>query len=361
MRAPLPVTDKNIARAYADAKANTLMHYAMTAMVEAVRTGDVTKPKTLQDLLTRYFEAYESDWTKTNRVGQANMRDFWLRELRGETLLTSVTPALVMAAVKRGSDAFKARSGKPWSNSTKRRHLIFIKAAFNHAVRIEKWITARHDLAAVELPAPDSENEHLTYTEEETAKLLPTLEKRCDVRAWAVAEIYACSGHRTNAIRHLETDQLEPFVREDGKTVFAVHWDRNKQKNRKGNYSVLSVDATRALQTLLDTPRVKACGKLFVTGNLNNPLPERGKYVPMLERYLLEELRKAEKLAEVATVKGRGFHGLKRRYATDALEIDANAAADQANTDADVLRKTYRQARVKRQAKLVIELEKIRA
>ena len=239
---------------------------------------------TLAELLKRLHADRESDWSAAYRKNQGTYRRFWETKL-GSIALTALSAATVERIVR---DEARARG---WSRRTRGAVLRYIVDALSFAERKLKWISARHNLSAVDIPTPKSQSR--PYTIGEARKLLPALEE-VDVRAGWIGHVAFQTGRRLTAIRTLPRGAVQLH---ESHGVLEFPGDTDKARNT--GRAVVTGDALRLTRTLLKAPGH------YVTG----PRPPRPQGCD-------EWLREAEEHAGITHQKGRGWHGLKRLYAT---------------------------------------------
>ncbi|HSH44402.1 MAG TPA: hypothetical protein VK966_00965, partial [Longimicrobiales bacterium] len=283
------------------------------------------KEHTLAQLLDRLHADKGGDWSKSHAKGQERFRKFWLRAMGGQASLTDISPALVERAAR--AEASK----RGWKARTQESYLRYIVDAFYYAQHRLKWITEPHNLSAVQFPR--GEQESLAYT---TDQLQAILEHAPDVdlRAAGVGWIAANTGRRLNAIRTLKASTLRQG---DGHSV--ITFPGRTDKARKTGEAVLVGEAERVLGLLAQSRAVQATGLLFPSGDLSSEKPRARR--PISREDLLDWWHDAERAAGVPVVKGRGYHGIKRWFAT-AME-DVGAAEKQSGTSRAMLLGRYRQ------------------
>lgn len=319
-----PVYDKELAMQIADA-----MSLAQ-AKHQGARTAHALlgrpEPRTLGELLKEYHAAKEARWSYHHDRTQRKIRDYWLDALGRDARIDEVTERIAERLIH----AEAARS--KWKPRTIGKHLKYLQAAFNFAVKKLKWLPPEKALTALEIPAPRGESR--AYTRAEARKLLPKAVKR-DLRCGAAAWIAYDTGRRINAIRTLTVDAFSKVDAQHGVIAFPGATD----KARMAGVAVLSPEATRVVERLMQTPAVKASGKLFPSGDLNDPAAKR---FTVSDGQLTDWLHEAEEAAGVPTIHRRAYHGLKRRYATDS-KFDRETAGKQSGTDPQTLSRVYLQ------------------
>ncbi len=249
--------------------------------------------------------AKESDWTKHHRKAMRRFRDFWMKHLGEQAQLIEVNAAMVETLAKE----LEA------SPETRRKYLVYITGAYRFAVRKLKWLDARHDLSAVDLPKGKGKSR--AYSMAEVMRLLPALEE-VGVEAGWIGHVAWQSGRRLGAIRTLP------------KSAATVSDD----------FTVLEFPG--------ETDKARNTGQVVIVGRaheLTRQLMEsRGGYVlgaepPSETTCIRDWLGRAEQMAGIQHLQGRGWHGIKRRYATASRGM---AGRDkQSGTRTDTLEQIY--------------------
>ena len=212
-----------------------------------------------------------------------------------------------------------AADRKEWSPATRKRYLRYIVDAFSYAQNRLKWIIEQHNLSAVRMPRFRSESK--AYSEDEVKMLLPALAE-VDPRAGFVGHVAWQTGRRLNAIRLLGRDDVR--VLEEGLAVITFPGDTDKARNT-GDTIIAGV-AVELLETLLGH------GRYYLVSDADGE--------PMSKEVLIKEwIPAAESLAEIPHVSGRAFHGIKRRFATATMGMEARDK--QSGTLASTLDREY--------------------
>ena len=240
--------------------------------------------RTLPGLLHALHMARASEWSDGYRQSQERQRRFWESKL-GHIELDKVSPALVERIA---SEEAKRRK---WTPRTRGAALRYIVDAFRFAQRKLKWITERENLSAVDVPG--SKAKVAAYTLVEARKLLPALEA-VDPRAGWIGHVAFQTGRRLRAIRTL------------GKSAVTLH----------DGYAVLAFPA--------ETDKARQEGRAVVVGRAyeltRTFMTSPGKYVvgkkPPANSVCNVWIRSAEEAAGVEHRERRGWHGLKRLFAT---------------------------------------------
>lgn len=260
----------------------------MSEAQERKRNQDVAEAlgirsgRTLHDLFSQRHDDLKEQWSDKYQKAQERKRRFWLKKL-GHIELTKVGAALVERIAR---EAQGKRSDR-WRQDM----LRYIVDSFSYAERKLKWIDQRHNLSAVDMPSGKGESH--AYTLEEGVELVKALWKVDPVAGW-IGTVAFQTGRRLSAIRTLKPKHVE-----------------------QGDPTIIGFPG--------ETDKARKTGEAVVKG-----LPERTDWaVPRVET-CLDWLHEAEKLAGIPHVKGRGYHGLKRLYAT--LTRDMVGADKQAGT-----------------------------
>lgn len=271
-----PVTDKRLAREIAIQAARDLKReHHRAARARMLGTGE---ERTVGALLERLHSARQ--WK--DESGQARFRRFWVEELGAETPLTDVTPAMIEAAGK-----------ATWSAKTLRHYRSYIVGAYTFAETKLKWIGPEDNLSAVDLPS--AKGKASAYALAEIRRLLPALES-VDTRAGWIGHVCWQTGRRLSAVRKVLKSHV---TLSDGHAL--IHFPAETDKAGKASDVPVVDRALELTRILMDRP---------------------GKYVlgtkpPRKELCLKGWLPKAEAAAGIDHVTGRGFHAIKRRYATE--------------------------------------------
>ena len=271
-----PVTDRKLAMRIAHEMSRKLEQDHNRAAQRMV--FGFTTEKTLLEVVQAFHKAKEADWSPKQVKGQRRFRDHWLDRLGEDSALTDVVPAEVEQYARELSV----------TPETRRKYLRYIKQVYRFAERKLKWIDARHNMDAVDLPKARSESK--AYSLDEIRKLLPALEG-VDPRAGWLGHVAWQSGRRLTAIRTLPNAAV---------TCFADHslltFPGETDKARKTGEVVVvgrAHELTKAvLPDLLDGVTEHVCIKVWLPA--------------------------AEKRAGIPHIEGRAWHGIKRRYATES-------------------------------------------
>lgn len=318
-----PVTDREVAKKIADRLAQEQEARRNRKALEAV--FGPRSDHTLGDLLEQLHADKKDGWSALHLKDQKRFQKFWFDKLGRQLVLREWAPAMIERVVREAGDK------EGWSSRTRQAYLRYILDASKYACRKLKWIEPKHDLSgAVDVPAANSQSK--AYSQAEIPALLDAL-REVDLRAAFVGEVAWLSGRRLNAIRTLPTKALE--LHDDyGLLRFPAAGDKAK----KSGEVVLVGEALTVASRLLTCPAVRASGIFCVQGNLDDPTPRKDV---TSEKALIQWLHRAEEAAGIEHVEGRAYHGIKRRFATAALDENETAAEKQSGTNADTLRRHY--------------------
>lgn len=249
---------------------------------------------TLSDLFDRRHADLGPSWSVKYAKSRELRKTFWLERLGEHTPLVRVTAAAVERVARDAQGALSDR----WRQDV----LRYMVDSFAYAEKKLKWIDARHNLSAVTIPSVRGASK--AYSLAEAKRLLPALAEVHPVAGWMGAVAFQ-TGRRIGAIRTLEPSDVE----------------------RSGDMTVIRFPG--------ETDKARRTGEAVVYVG-----PRTDWTVPAAEA-ALDWLRAAEKAAGVATVPGRGWHGLKRLYAT--LTTGMSGADRQSGTRKETLEAHYRQ------------------
>lgn len=321
-----PVTDRELAKRIANHMAEK---QEQRRNQQAAETAFGYAPdRTLGELLDALHLGRHRKWSEKHKTGQARRKEFWLARLGAEMKVSRVSAALVERVAE------EAAAEKEWAHKTRHSYLRYIVDAFYYGQQKLKWFGEDRNLSAVDFPEVESESK--SYTADEVALLLPAL-RRVDLRAAFIGEVAWQTGRRLNAIRSLKTDELT-ITKIDGQRVGVISFPGYTDKSRRSGKVALVGAALEIAEELLEAPAVKATGLFCPTGNLSSRDPN-GTVVR--DHFLIEWLHEAEKLVGIEPMQGRAYHGIKRRFASEAT--DRRAAAKQSGTREDTLRQHYEQ------------------
>jgi integrase len=199
--------------------------------------------------------------------------------------LTHVTPAIVERVARQEADK------RGWSPRTEGALLRYLVDAFAFAQRKLKWVEERENLSAVEIPR--SKRRVAAYTVGEARRLLPALEA-VDPRAGWIGYVAVQTGRRLRAIRTLPRSAV---TLHDGFAVLAFPAETDKAG--KEGEAVVTGRAFELTRRMMEGQGRHVIGREPPANSLCN-----------------EWIREAERSAGVEHEARRGWHGLKRLFAT---------------------------------------------
>lgn len=289
-----PVTDRELAMTIARRMSEAQERKRNLQAAEAL---GIPQPHTLKDLLDRRHADLEDTWTEKYRKDRARRKAFWLRHLGGDLQLTRA------AGMAGTIERIVRREGADKSDRWRHDVLRYLVDSFIYAERKLKWIEPRHNLSAVDLPKPKGRSH--AYTLVEACSLVASLWRVHPVAGW-IGTVAFQTGRRLSAIRTLHPEH----VTTEGRVTFITFPG--------------------------ETDKARNTGEAVVYD-----LPERTDWAVPSQEICNDWLHEAEKAAGIEHVKGRGYHGLKRLYAT--LTTGMEGADKQAGTLRSTLEGHYRQ------------------
>lgn len=311
--------------------------------VEGAERRDVT----LSYLVDRYKASEAANrWSKKHRRDVELSMGFWLSAIGGDRTVDSLTPDEVERLA--GQEGRRREVSARWV----RKRIKHLRAATRWGRRKARLF--RHDpLDGVELPDYRPDTDHLIYSEEETAALLKP-RPEVDWRVTLLANIAADTGRRLGSILSLRSEDVES----DGERVF-LHFRREYDKGGRGARVPISLPTIALLTEALEHELIQEWGWLFPEGRLDY---DDARDKPLGAEAAIDGLHAAELVCEIPSVRGRAFHGLKRRHVTSAMEVahgDAALVGDvTGNVSADLLRRVYRKQNRSRQTSHVDAVRK---
>lgn len=279
------------------------------AYAELADVYGVAAPRTVDDLLARLEDDKSDGWSEAYKRDQARFRAFWSRKIGGLSL-RRVNASMIHQIAK---DAGRSKK-KKWSPRTLGSYLRYIVDAFSYGERKLKWIEARDNLSAVDIPAPRSKGRE--YSLDEIRALLPALEA-ADPRAGWIGHVAWQTGRRLSAIRTLRKKDV---LSADGKAVLRFPGETDKA-GRDGEAVVVG----RAAEL---TAQMMAKPGAYVLGT-------KPPSVHLCEDWLI----RAEDSAKIVHQKHRAWHGIKRTFVT--VSDDLRVASKQSGTRQSTLATIY--------------------
>ena len=262
--------------------------------------------------LGRLFEIYGEEVTPTkgertrrrDRVASAMFLDFFGRERRPETLSQRDWDRFIQA--RRAGRA--GRSGQPVGNRTIAWDLTFLMTVLNWAARsrdeVGRLLLDSNPLKGLRKPREKNPN-RVVLTEDEYRALL-VVSRQVGWRFHVALVLAHETGHRIGAIRELRW----PDIDFEGKTI------RWRAEHEKTGYEHTTPLTAEALDALEDARRMSR-------GTGNAPvLPSPKDAMRCISRVCAHNWwRKAQTLAGLEPKPGRGWHSLRRKFATDLMDL----------------------------------------
>ncbi len=301
----------------------------LTGKVAAARTA----PATLNDVFARYFEsAAAQDWSRQHAEDHRRSRDFWI----GHFGRSFQAAQLTTAAVEKVARAARIRA--KYSTRWEKRKLSNLRAAIRWAHEKARMLD-KNPLLGLSMPEYSPETDELLYTEAETRKLW-TPDPRVDWRVTLAVNVVVDTGRRVTAVLALRTTDVVV----EGERV-ALRFAAETDKKRRSAIRPVSIETTGLLVRAMEESEVLESGLLFPTGRLGY---QEARTRPWTKGAAIAGLHRAEEILGVERVRGRAFHGLKRRHITTAMEVshgDASLVGDQTgNASRELVERVYRKA-----------------
>lgn len=278
------------------------------------------------------FERYaDAEFSALRPRSQQLARDAWRtweRFVGPATIAEDLGPE-TMAAFKGDLEKRATRVGRGWAISTIGKTIGQVKTVYAWGYRHR--LLSRNDVRDYRFKVGKEQRAAAPpeYSAEEVAKLEAVLPLDSPT-SWRVAALFRLAnlhGGRQNAIRHLRWEDIDL---EAGTICWRARWD----KNGREDVAPLRQAAIAVLEAI--RPRTEGTGWLF---------PKVGGDGVYTAQSAIAALRVAERRAGVESIKGRAFHGLRRKHFNDVLaaaqgDVGAAAAALR-DTDLRVLSKSY--------------------
>ena len=262
--------------------------------------------------LGKLFDMYGEEVTPTkgqrtrrrDRVAGAMFLDFFGRDRRAETLSQRDWDRFIQA--RRAGRA--GLSGEPVGNRTIAWDLTFLMAVLNWAERSRdeqgNLLLDRNPLKGLRKPREKNPN-RVVLTEDEYRALLKA-SRKVGWRFHVALVLAHETGHRIGAIRHLRWADVDFEAR-------TIRWRAEHEKTGYEHTTPLTDVAMAALEEARRTARRK-------TGNapvLPGTDPSKG-----ISRVCAHNWwAKAQTLAGLEPKRGRGWHSLRRKFATDLMDL----------------------------------------
>lgn len=201
--------------------------------------------------------------------------------------------------------------------------LRVVKVVFNWGQRLEKISINKLASYRFQFGSDEAANEPPEYTPEEFRKLVAAIGEptRLSWRLFALIVMAGTQGFRIRALLHLRWVDVDL---EGGR----IQWDKRYDKKAKGRWQAMVPDARVALQVADVWRQIEGYTGEFVFFSQQAGQKDRkdGTYDLGVYRYqsACRLLHQLEVRAGVEPIKGRGFHGLRKLAAGNALEVFGN-------------------------------------
>ena len=198
-------------------------------------------------------------------------------------------------------------SGKPVSDATLEHDLKFLIAVFNWAARSKdergRLLLDRNPLKGLKMPTEKNPT-RVVLSEEEYHALLG-VSRRVDWRFHVALVLAHETGHRIGAIRHLRWSDIDL----DGGVI---RWRAEHEKTGYEHRTPVTAEAVAALEEAKE--RSSGLADAPVLPAPSDPSRCAGR---TLARFWWN---KAQKLAALEPKRGRGWHSLRRKFASDLMD-----------------------------------------
>ncbi len=263
-------------------------------------------------MLEKLFDIYGEEVTPSkgrpsrrgDRAAMAMFLKFFGRDRRPETLSQRDWDRFIRE--RRAGTV--GPSGKPVGNQTIHRDLTFLMAVFNWAARSRDeqgcLLLDRNPLKGLRKPVEKNPN-RVVLTEEEYGALLK-VSRRVDWRFRVALVLAHETGHRIGAIRQLRWSDIDL----ESETV---RWRAEHEKTGYEHVTPLTDEAVAALE--------EARGMNAGTGDAP-VLPSSTDATQCMHRVSTYRWwRKAQALAGLDPKRGRSWHSLRRKFASDLMDL----------------------------------------
>ena len=273
------------------------------------------KPLTLE----RLFDIYGEEVTPTkvkrtrrrDRVAMRMFLGFFGRDRKPETLSQRDWDRFIQA--RRAGRV--GPSGRPVSNRMIQCDLTFLMAVLNWAARSKdergRPMLDRNPLKGLRKPVEKNPT-RVVLTEEEYQALLK-VSREVDWRFYVALVLAHETGHRIGAIRKLRWRDID-F---EGRTI---RWRAEHEKTGYEHRTPATDEVLAALEEARSSSHARG----------NAPvLPSTQDPSLCVRRWMLgERWRKAERLAGLEPKRGRGWHSLRRKFASDLMDLPLKVLCD---------------------------------
>ncbi len=262
--------------------------------------------------LERLFEIYGEEVTPTkakrtrerDRVAMRMFLGFLGRDRRPETLSQRDWDRFIRE--RRAGRV--GPSGKPVSNRMIECDLRFLVAILNWAARSRdeqgRLLLASNPLKGLKTPV--EKNPTRVVLSDEEYRALLKVSRRVDWRFHVALVLAHETGHRIGAIRKLKWSDIDIEDR-------TIRWRAEHEKTGYEHRTPLTDEAIAALEKV--RARNPARGTAPVLPSTQDPSI-------CVRRWMLDDRwRRAERLAGLEPKRGRGWHSLRRKFASDLMDL----------------------------------------
>ena len=273
------------------------------------------EPLTLEKL----FEIYGEEVTPTktertqarDRVAMRMFLGFFGRDRKPETLSQRDWDRFIRA--RRAGRV--GPSGRPVSNRMVECDLTFLMAILNWAAKSRdehgRLLLDSNPLKG--LKKPKQKNPVRVVLSGEEYRTLLKVSRRTGWRFHVALVLAHETGHRIGAIRKLRWSDIDIEGR-------AIRWRAEHEKTGYEHTTPLTDEATAALEEARE--RNPATGNAPVLPSTQDP-------TICARRWMLDDRwRKAEKLGGLEPKRGRGWHSLRRKFASDLMDLPLKVLCD---------------------------------
>ncbi len=273
------------------------------------------EPLTLEKLFEIYGEEVTPTKTKRtqarDRVAMRMFLGFFGRDRKPETLSQRDWDRFIRAR-RAGS---VGPSGRPVSNRMVECDLTFLMAILNWAAKSRdehgRLLLDSNPLKG--LKKPKQKNPVRVVLSEEEYRTLLKVSRRTGWRFHVALVLAHETGHRIGAIRKLRWADIDI----EGK---AIRWRAEHEKTGYEHTTPLTDEAIAALEEARE--RKPATGNAPVLPSTQDP-------TICVRRWMLDDRwRKAEKLGGLEPKRGRGWHSLRRKFASDLMDLPLKVLCD---------------------------------
>ena len=270
--------------------------------------GAAPKPLTLQTLFDIYGEEVISTKARTTRKRNAVCVRMLLGFFGGHRNPATLSQRDWDRFIRERESGRVGPSGKPVSNTTIAADLTFLITVLNWATRSRdeqgRLLLQSNPLKGLKKPVEKNPRRVIVTEPEYKALLGASLE--LDWRIHVTLVLAHETGHRIGAIRQLRWPDIDLEGR-------AIRWRAEHEKTGYGHVTPATAEAIAALEQA--RKRNRGIGNAPVLPHTKDP--SKCVTASMTAKWW----RKAEKLAGLEPKRGRGWHSLRRKFASDMMDL----------------------------------------